>query len=64
MSKERQITKKEKAVTQSIVLEENGIQAVRILIQAVRLANKKGAFELEESATIGSAKNALEELLK
>jgi hypothetical protein len=39
-------------------------QALDILIQAVKIATKYGAFELEDAIVIGQAKNVLEGLTK
>jgi|TARA_R110000772_G_scaffold241116_1_gene353399 hypothetical protein len=39
-------------------------QALNILIQAVKVATNKGAFELDDAIVIGNAKNLLEGLTK
>ena len=39
-------------------------EALSVLIQAVKMANKKGAFELDDAIVIGNAKNILEILIK
>tara|TARA_R110000787_G_scaffold253427_1_gene358831 strand:+ start:176 stop:358 length:183 start_codon:yes stop_codon:yes gene_type:complete len=39
-------------------------QALNILIQSVKLANNKGAFELDDAIVIGQSKNILEYLTK
>ena len=39
-------------------------EALNVLIQAVKMANKKGSFELDDAIVIGNAKNILETLIK
>ena len=39
-------------------------QSLSILIQAVKIATKSGAFEIEDAVVIGTAKNNLEKLIK
>ena len=55
--------KKEVKVVQSVInLRER--DALGILIQAVKIAQNKGAFELDDAIHIGNAKNTLQILIK
>jgi len=45
-------------------LTQNDINALNVLIQAVKIATTKGAFELEDAVVIGNAKSALEKINK
>jgi hypothetical protein len=38
-------------------------QALSILIQALKIATKAGAFEMDDVVTIGGAKNLMERLI-
>ena len=42
------------------VINEQEKQALGILIQAVKIATNKGAFELDDAVVIGNAKNLLQ----
>ena len=46
------------------VFSEKEKQALGVLIQAVKIATNKGAFELDDAIVIGNAKNILQELIK
>tara|TARA_R110000823_G_C15514428_1_gene454753 strand:+ start:232 stop:411 length:180 start_codon:yes stop_codon:yes gene_type:complete len=46
------------------VISEQQKQALNVLIQAVKIATNKGAFELDDAILIGNAKNVLEGLTK
>ena len=46
------------------VISEQQKQALNVLIQAVKIATNKGAFELDDAIVIGNAKNVLEGLTK
>jgi precorrin isomerase len=39
-------------------------QALGVLIQAVKIATNKGAFELDDAVVIGNAKSVLQGLIK
>ena len=39
-------------------------QSLGVLIKAVKIANNKGAFELDDAIVIGNAKNLLQPLIK
>tara|TARA_R110000851_G_scaffold80063_1_gene176344 strand:- start:327 stop:497 length:171 start_codon:yes stop_codon:yes gene_type:complete len=39
-------------------------QALGVLIQAVKIATNKGAFELDDAVVIGNAKNVLQGLIE
>jgi hypothetical protein len=39
-------------------------QALSVLIQAVKIATNKGAFELDDAVVIGNAKSVLQGLIK
>jgi hypothetical protein len=39
-------------------------EAVRVLIQAVKMATKLGAFEIEDAVVIGNSKSVLEKLIQ
>tara|TARA_R110000782_G_scaffold82986_1_gene163008 strand:+ start:378 stop:548 length:171 start_codon:yes stop_codon:yes gene_type:complete len=39
-------------------------EALGVLIQAVKIATNKGAFELDDAVVIGNAKNILQRLIK
>jgi hypothetical protein len=41
----------------------NEVQALSVLIQAVKIATKLGSFELEDAVVIGNAKSILEKLI-
>tara|TARA_R110000796_G_scaffold172683_1_gene289681 strand:+ start:181 stop:366 length:186 start_codon:yes stop_codon:yes gene_type:complete len=45
-------------------LNEQESQSLSILIQAVKIATKSGAFEIEDAVVIGTAKNNLEKLIR
>jgi hypothetical protein len=59
MSKE---VKKVEDVQQAFSEQEK--QALGVLIQAVKIATNKGAFELDDAIVIGNAKNVLQGLIK
>ena len=44
-------------------LTEQEVQALSVLIQAVKIATKSGTFELEDAVVIGNAKSILEQLI-
>jgi hypothetical protein len=46
------------------VISEQQKQSLNVLIQAVKIATNKGAFELDDAIVIGNAKNVLEGLTK
>ena len=46
------------------VINEQEKQALGILIQAVKIATNKGAFDLDDAFVIGNAKNILQGLIK
>tara|TARA_R110000744_G_scaffold358628_1_gene465713 strand:- start:146 stop:331 length:186 start_codon:yes stop_codon:yes gene_type:complete len=48
----------------TIQLTDQESQSLSILIQAVKIATKGGAFEIEDAVVIGTAKNNLEKLIK
>jgi hypothetical protein len=54
--------KESKEVTTQLTEQESS--ALSVLIQAVNIANKVGAYELDDAVVIGSAKKQLETLLK
>ena len=59
----KQEVKEEVKVLQSVInLRETN--ALGILIQAVKIAQNKGAFELDDAIYIGNAKNILQGLIK
>jgi len=39
-------------------------QALNVLIQAVQIATKRGAFELDDAVAIGNAKNIIQKLIE
>ena len=43
---------------------EQETQAINVLLQAVQVANKKGAFELDEAVVIGNAKNFIQKIIE
>ena len=55
-----------KKVVESGVIELSELekQSLQVLIQAVQIAVKSGAFELEDAVHIGNAKNNLQGLIK
>tara|TARA_R110002072_G_scaffold133633_2_gene274183 strand:+ start:6369 stop:6551 length:183 start_codon:yes stop_codon:yes gene_type:complete len=55
--------KKVNEVVESVINNQEK-QALNILIQSVKLANNKGAFELDDAIVIGQSKNILEYLTK
>ena len=59
MSKEVEEVKELKSVINA--QEKKGLD---ILIQAVKIAQKKGVFELDDAIHIGNAKNVLQGLIK
>ena len=46
------------------VINEQEKQALGVLIQAVKIATNKGAFELDDAVVIGNAKNILQGLIE
>jgi hypothetical protein len=46
------------------VISDQQKQALNVLIQAVKIATNKGAFELDDAIVIGNAKNVLQGLTK
>lgn len=48
---------------QSVITDQEK-QALGILIQAIKVAQNKGSFELDDAIVIGQAKNVLEVLIK
>ena len=46
------------------VINEQEKQALGILIQAVKIATNKGAFDLDDAVVIGNAKNVLQGLIE
>jgi hypothetical protein len=53
--------KKVEEVVQSVINDQEK-QALIVLIKAVKIAQNKGAFELDDAIVIGNAKNILESL--
>ena len=63
LKKVEEEVKGEVKVLQSVInLKETN--ALGILIQAVKIAQNKGAFELDDAIHIGNAKNILQGLIK
>ena len=46
------------------VIDKQEQEALSVLIQAVKIATNKGAFELDDAIVIGNAKNILKTLIK
>mgnify|MGYP003656604001 CR=1 FL=1 len=58
------LEEKVKDVVVNSVINEQEKQALGVLIQAVKIATNKGAFELDDAIVIGNAKNVLQGLIK
>jgi hypothetical protein len=63
MSKDLKKVEEVKEEVQSVISDQEK-QAIGVLIQAVKIAQDKGAWELEDAAVICNAKNVLEGLTK
>tara|TARA_R110000850_G_scaffold263053_1_gene391812 strand:+ start:36 stop:224 length:189 start_codon:yes stop_codon:yes gene_type:complete len=58
------LEEKVKDVVVNSVINEQEKQALGVLIQAVKIATNKGAFDLDDAFVIGNAKNILQGLIK
>ncbi len=63
MSKDLKKVEEVQEEVQSVISNQEK-QALGVLIQAVKIATNKGAFELDDAIVIGQAKNVLEGLTK
>ena len=58
------LEEKVKDVIANSVINKQEQQALGVLIQAVKIATNKGAFELDDAVVIGNAKNVLQGLIE
>ena len=63
MSKDLKKVEKVQEEVQSVISSQEK-KALGVLIQAVKIAQNKGAFELDDAIIIGQSKNVLEGLTK
>lgn len=63
MSKDLKKVEEVQEAVQSVISDQEK-QALSILIQAIKVAQNKGSFELDDAIVIGQAKNVLEVLIK